>query len=273
MKKIAVTGGKGGTGKSTFSALYSLKLSKKHRVVLCDADVECPNDHLILNAKLKKEKDILEDYPKLDKKKCIKCGTCAKACRANAIFWVKEKFPVFIENVCEACGACFVACPQKAIKAKKKKTGEIFSAKISENLWLVSGLSNPKMIETGPIARKTREFAEKLAMEKKAGFLVVDSAAGMHCPVIAAIIGSENVFAVTEPTPLGEHDLKLMLELLKKLGLKTEIVINKADIGKKELIQRLAKEFSVKIAKEIPYSKDLIRAYSRGKISEMWELI
>ncbi len=52
IKKIAITGGKGGTGKSTFSVLLANKLIKQgHRVALVDVDVECPNDYLLLNQK------------------------------------------------------------------------------------------------------------------------------------------------------------------------------------------------------------------------------
>ena len=42
LKKIAVTGGKGGTGKSTVTVLMANKLIKEgKKVILCDCDVEC----------------------------------------------------------------------------------------------------------------------------------------------------------------------------------------------------------------------------------------
>ena len=45
IKKIAITGGKGGTGKSTVAVLMANKLVKEgKRVVLADCDVECPKD-------------------------------------------------------------------------------------------------------------------------------------------------------------------------------------------------------------------------------------
>ena len=76
MKKIAISGGKGGTGKSTFSILLANKLKKEgKKVILCDCDIECPNDYLILGEKIKvPEKKIYFNFPEIDKKKCKKCG-------------------------------------------------------------------------------------------------------------------------------------------------------------------------------------------------------
>ena len=48
MQTIAVTGGKGGTGKSSFAILLALKkVSEGKRVLLIDCDVECPNDYML----------------------------------------------------------------------------------------------------------------------------------------------------------------------------------------------------------------------------------
>ena len=51
MKTIGITGGKGGTGKSTVATALAFELSKKNKVLLVDADADCPNDHLLLNIK------------------------------------------------------------------------------------------------------------------------------------------------------------------------------------------------------------------------------
>ena len=76
IRKIAITGGKGGTGKSTVAVLLANKLLKEgKKVILCDCDVECPNDYLLVGKKLKKSaKEVFADFPVLDKKKCQKCG-------------------------------------------------------------------------------------------------------------------------------------------------------------------------------------------------------
>ena len=52
--KIAITGGKGGTGKSTVATALAIQLAKRNSVLLFDADVDCPNDHIILSMKRKK---------------------------------------------------------------------------------------------------------------------------------------------------------------------------------------------------------------------------
>ena len=49
MEIIGFTGGKGGTGKSTVATAFAYGLAKNNKVLLVDADVDCPNDHLLLS--------------------------------------------------------------------------------------------------------------------------------------------------------------------------------------------------------------------------------
>ena len=76
MKTIAVTGGKGGVGKSTAAILLANKLrSQGKSVILADLDVECPNDYLLLkkssDGELKKSvESVFAQFPHLDKSKC-----------------------------------------------------------------------------------------------------------------------------------------------------------------------------------------------------------
>ena len=98
--KIAVTGGKGGTGKSTVAISLAVEFARNKKTLLVDADVECPNDHLLLSAKRKKYSNVYQPIPKWDFKKCIKCGKCASVCKQNAIVFVKNKYPAFIKDVC-----------------------------------------------------------------------------------------------------------------------------------------------------------------------------
>jgi len=281
MKTIAVTGGKGGTGKSTVSVLLANKLrAEGKKVVLCDLDVECPNDHLLLGLKLGEPVEkVYAQFPKLDKEKCQKCGLCVSNCRSNAIFQPKGEYPIFMHELCSGCGLCWHLCPYGAIAVEKKITGEIFVSKLKTttqnskpretegNLFLVTGRSVGVVEETAPIVAKTREFAEKTATRVGADYLIFDTAVGMHCGVIRALIDVDEAYAVTEPTPLGAHDLRLILELLGKLEVPAKIILNQADLGARAEIDDIAKEWGVAIAHEILYSKELVEAYSRGALA------
>ncbi len=274
MKIIASTGVKGGVGKSTFAILLAYKLSNQgKKVVLYDADVECPNDNLIINKQLKNPDYVYQDYPVIDEDKCTKCGLCSKNCREHAVFWVKGKYPQFVYDLCTGCGACWVGCPNKAISTKKKISGESFVNKINDNFWLITGRSKVGISETGPIVREVKEKAIKFAKEKQADYLIIDTAPGTHCSVIQALLNCDKIYAVTEPTPLGSHDLGLILKLVERLNIPIEIVLNKSDVGPKKEIENIAKEFNTKISVEIPYSEKLVKAYCEKDLGRVVDLI
>ncbi len=268
MKKIAVTGGKGGTGKSTAAILFANQLVKKGKnVVLADCDVECPNDYLLLGQKLKKPAGkVYAEFPKLIKKKCKKCGLCAKTCKSNAIFQAPGKYPLFIKDLCSACGACWIVCPYGAIEPRKEETGQIFTNKIKNNFWLITGMAKPGLEETGPVVTKVKNFTLNFAKKTKADYILFDTAPGIHCPVVSALLDCDLAYCVTEPTPMGAADLNLILDLCKKLKVPAKVILNQADLGDKRKISPVVKKFKTKIEKEIPYSRELVEAYSKGKL-------
>ncbi len=241
--------------------------------MLCDCDVECPNDHLLLRQKLMNGEPIYQEFPKLDKNKCKKCGICFKVCRENAIFWIKGKEPTFLYDLCTGCGACWIACPNKAIIKKKTIVGEFFVNKVRKNFWLLTGKSKPGITETGPIVREVKKRALDFAKSIKADIVIVDTSVGSHCNVVQALIGCDEVYAVTEPTPLGAYDLEVMLELAKKLDLDVKVVLNKANMGNENLIRNVVRKYGKKIVKKIPYSEELVKAYCERKLDKMVMLL
>jgi len=297
MKTIAISGGKGGVGKSTIAVLLANRFVKKgKRVILCDCDVECPNDYLLLGQKLKRpEKKIYTEFPKLNKKKCKKCGLCVKTCRSNAIFLprsepkvllrgqVPGQYPIFIRDLCSGCGACWSVCPHKAIEPKKEETGKIYLNKIRnpksetrnkfqipnskfQTFWLITGVAKAGLEETGPVVAKVKEFALDFAKKIKADYVLLDTAAGTHCPVISSLMNCDLVYAITEPTPMGAHDLNLILDLCKKIKVPVKIILNQANLGDKTRIKKIAKKYKIKIEREIPWSKEIVKAYSKGQL-------
>jgi len=270
MLQVAITGGKGGVGKSTIAVLLAIRLSGKQKVVLIDADVEGPNDYLLLNQQLKKPVEkIFAKFPILDRNKCQRCGLCAQKCRFNAIFAPVGKYPVFLHELCANCGLCWRICPFGAIKIRKKIIGRIFDSKISNNLHLITGRTVGIVDETGPIVSALRKYGLKRAEKLKAETILIDTAPGTHCNVIHALLNVDRALAVTEPTPLGAHDLKLILKLLKVLKIPVEIVLNQADLGDRKLIDKIAQKAGIEIKFEILYSKKIAKLYSEGQLDKL----
>ena len=103
--------------------------------------------------------------------------------------------------------------------------------------------------------------------------MILDTAPGAHCSVAQALIGCDKIYAVTEPTPLGAYALQTILELAQKMGIQAEVVLNKAGVGNKRIIEEVAQKFETRIVIEIPYSEELVRAYCRGELEKMVNLV
>jgi MinD superfamily P-loop ATPase len=260
-KKIAITGGKGGTGKSTVATALALILSENKKVLLIDADVDCPGDDLLLGIKLKKVKDVKSMIPVFNFEKCSRCGKCAAVCPEKAIVFVEGKNPIFIPEQCIGCRACKIVCPRKAITESSQAIGEIFIGQ-KDNLTLLSGKMKIGVEESSLVVNAVKKFYEE--WREDFDYIIIDTAAGTHCPVIAALSGSDRALAIVEPTPLGSHDLNLILSLTKKLKIKTQVVINRSDIGLKDSIEKVVEKYNTKIIAEIPYSQDIEKKYCSG---------
>jgi len=257
--KIAITGGKGGTGKSLVATSLAVEFAKKNKTILLDVDVECPNDHLLLSVKRKQFTKIYQPIPKWDFDKCIKCGKCASVCKQNAIVFVKDKYPAFVKDICIGCRACLVACPENAISETKKEIGTVYIGK-NYNVDLISGELKLGELASGEVVAEVRKYSEEINKKINADVILIDSAAGIGCPVIASLVGVDYIVAVTEPTPSALHDLKRVLYLANHFQIKHGIIINKYDLAEKFClkIEKFAKENNIAIIGKIPYKKDFV---------------
>jgi MinD superfamily P-loop ATPase len=264
--KITITGGKGGVGKSMVATSLAVESARQNKTMLVDADAECPNDHLLLSIERKKYINVYLSIPKFDYKKCTKCGKCALVCKRGAIVWVKGKYPAFVKDNCIGCMACLSACPYGAIRETKKEIGKIYTGK-NYNVNLVSGELKLGELASGEVVAEVRKYSDKINEKVKAETMIIDSSPGIGCPVIASLVGTDYIVAVTEPTPSALFDLKRVLYLADHFRIKHGIVINKFDLEKSfcSKIEKFAKINRIPIIGRIPYRKDFVKSTIKMK--------
>ncbi|MBW2682657.1 MAG: 4Fe-4S binding protein, partial [Deltaproteobacteria bacterium] len=109
MRELVIISGKGGTGKTCLTAAFA---SLAQNSVLCDADVDAANLHLLMDPKIKKSTDFMGgSIAKIRTADCTECGRCLELCKFEAI---SEDFVVDAIS-CEGCGVCVDLCPEQAI--------------------------------------------------------------------------------------------------------------------------------------------------------------
>jgi MinD superfamily P-loop ATPase len=249
---ITVASGKGGTGKTTVATNLARSLE---RVQIIDCDVEEPNAHLFLNPHLDKRLSVTVSIPRIDESKCTHCGRCAEACEFNALVVLPQTVLVF-DELCHGCGACSYICPEGAITEEEKEIGTV-EVGTAEHIAFVQGWLNVGEPMAVPIIRMEKSFMQNNRT------IILDAPPGTSCPVIETVKGSDVCLLVTEPTPFGLNDLKLAVEMLKQLRIPMGMVINRADVGNKD-VYAYSKQEEIPILLEIPMDRKIAHLYSEG---------
>ena len=255
--KLVVASGKGGVGKSMLASVLATLFSKKKKIIAIDADVDAPNLHLWLGQGEnwdKVEKIATNERPVIDEKKCNLCGKCATICAFGAMKIKKKKLEVN-NFFCEGCGACEAICPQKAIHMEPVENGEIRIKKNLAGFPLISAQLYPGETGSGKVVDEIKKRAGEFNYE----MIVIDSAAGTGCPVIAALNGADTAVLVTEPTLSGLSDLRRVLKIVNHFQLPFFIVINKWDLNSGFSLD-IEKEFKQNIIGKISYDKGIFKA-------------
>jgi MinD superfamily P-loop ATPase len=259
MKTITILSGKGGVGKSSIAASLAVLLAKKEKIVAVDCDVDASNLALVLGVKnLRNQKEISTNEKAFVNEKARNCKNIIDVCTFSAISWNKKKnLPEINKFLCEGCGACQLLCPQ-GIELKKVKNAIIGEAKTNYDFPLVFG--QLKMGESG--SGKVVNEVKKLAETKNADTMVIDSAAGIGCPVIASVQGSDYVIAVTEPSPSALSDLKRALQIVEHFRIPYGIIINKYDLNENfsKKIEKFMQKYKIPLLGKIPYDKKFVEA-------------
>ncbi len=260
MKELVVISGKGGTGKTSLMAAFASLAENK---VLCDADVDAADLHLLMDPDIKERHDFQGGSTAIiNPNKCTQCGLCRDLCRWNAI---SEAFKVdSIE--CEGCGVCVDFCPEEAIDFPIKTCGE----------WYISNTRFGPMVHarlgiaeenSGKLVTIVRQEARKLAEKNKLDLLITDGPPGVGCPVIASVGGASAVLIVSEPTVSGLHDMERVAQLAAHFKVPGMVCVNKFDLNpdQTDAIEKLAKENNMTVVGRVPFDRVFTESMVKGQ--------
>ncbi len=252
---ISIASGKGGTGKTLVATSLALALKDTMPVMLLDCDVEEPNDHIYVKARLTRTSLVAVPVPHVDESMCTSCGVCQNVCAFNAIAVLGSSVLVFKE-LCHGCGACTRFCPVEAITEVPHEIGVVEEG-VADGFLFVDGVLTIGQPMAPPIIRKVRQRGVR------DGVTIIDASPGTSCPVVEAVGGSDFCLLVTEPTPFGLHDLRLAVETMRELGIPHGAIINRAGIGDTRT-EEFCRSEGIPILMTIPFDRRIAESYSRG---------
>jgi MinD superfamily P-loop ATPase len=257
--------GKGGVGKTTVAVSFATHMARRGgKVLLADLDVEEPNAGLFLEKQLIDSADAVVYRPQWKEDLCILCGKCQGFCAFNAIAAL-PKYVIVFPELCHSCYACSELCPASALPMIPVRIGQIQQYSVNEHLVFIEGRLDIGQEIASILVRQTRDKALQEAQAAGMQWLVFDAAPGTACASREAMIKSDAVILVTEPTPFGLHDMSLAFRMVKASGKPCAIVVNKDSPGYAG-IEQFAREEQVPIIARIPYNSELAQSYSVGSI-------
>ncbi len=252
---IAVASGKGGTGKTTVATNLAVSEACRRPVQFLDLDVEEPNAHLFLKPEIRERMAVCSRVPRIDYQSCNLCGICGDVCAFNALVPLAEEV-LFFPELCHSCGACSYFCPEKAIDEVEREIGVIEKGQTGDMAFAHGKLS------IGEVAAPTVIKSLKQHVAKDA-LVIMDCPPGASCPVVESVKNADFCLLVTEPTPFGLSDLKLMVDLLDELKIPAGIVINRYREGW-DRIDRYAEEIGIPVLMRIPFDREIAFSYAEG---------
>ena len=260
MREIVIVSGKGGTGKTSLAAAFAA-LAKNG--ILCDADVDAADLHLLMQPEVKERTDFMGGSKAvINPDLCTGCGTCRTLCRFDAISDRHEVDPIR----CEGCGVCVDFCPEQAIDFPVQRCGEwyISATRFGPMVHARLGIAEENSGRLVSLVRtKTRQLAEARGLE----LILTDGPPGIGCPVIAAIGGATALVIVVEPTVSGIHDMERVVDLAAHFRVPGMVIVNKYDLNVEmtETIEQLAVKRNLVVLGRVPFDPVFTRSMVQGQ--------
>jgi MinD superfamily P-loop ATPase len=258
--KIAIGSGKGGTGKTTVAA--ALVSIWREPLIAVDLDVEAPNLHLFLNPAIDDCVTAGMEIPVVDETKCTYCRKCSEICQFKAISVLGEVVLTFPE-MCHGCGGCIAVCPEGALTPGSRDLGEICWGRAAHAGFLMGRLRIGEAMSP-PLMRSVKaKLGEMLADSPHD--VIIDAPPGVSCPAVNAVMDTDAILLVTEPTPFGLYDLKLAHAAFAPMGKPMGVVINRHGLGSDD-VETYCLENHLPVMAKIPYDRRIAEVYSDGQI-------
>ncbi len=263
MRELVIISGKGGTGKTSLTAAFATLAAQEQRSILCDADVDAADLHLLMQPEIKTRTDFMGgNKAQINPDLCTGCGTCLPLCRFGAI---NERFEVDPIR-CEGCGVCVDFCPAEAIDFPLQRCGEwyISDSRFGPMVHARLGIAEEN---SGKLVSLVRKEVRQLAEEQGRDLILTDGPPGIGCPVIAAIGGATALVIVVEPTVSGLHDMERVIDLAAHFKVPGMIVVNKSDLNPEmtQVIEEAAQKRNVTLVGRVPFDPVFTHAMVEGK--------
>lgn len=260
IRELVVLSGKGGTGKTSLTASFA---ALAQGCVLCDADVDAADMHLLMAPKIMSRVEFIGgSLATIDKDRCTECGECQRLCRYGAI---SDDF--IVDRIgCEGCGVCFDLCPAQAIDFTPQVCGEWYRSRTRFGPMIHAQLGIAQE-NSGRLVSLVRKEAMAFAEKSGADLILTDGPPGIGCPVIASLGGATAAVLVVEPTRSGLHDLQRVTGLLNHFRVPGMLIINKFDLYPEICgeIEAFAQNHQLRLIGHIPFDPEVTRAMVEGQ--------
>lgn len=252
---IVVASGKGGTGKTTVATALAAVAAERRPVQFLDLDVEEPNAHLVLKPRLQRVAEVTRPLVKVDQELCTRCGICAEFCAFNALIVTREGVLVFPE-LCHGCGVCSYYCPVHAMTEEPRHVGDIEGGELP-GLAFLQGKLDLGAVATPAVIAAVKERIQPQRL------VVADAPPGTSCAAVEALRHADYCLLVTESTRFALADLRLVVELARRLGIPVGLVINRCPPGER-LISGYAEEEGLPVLGRIPFDRRIALECGNG---------
>lgn len=250
---IAVLSGKGGAGKTTVASRLAQAAALETKVRFADADAEEPNAALMLRPATGEAVPVESQVAVVDPDLCNGCGECVERCAFQALSLVGGKARAS-ESLCHGCDLCRRICTRHAIAMLPRRIGTLLGGKADT-------LKRGKTVEGIEFLEGRLDVGQPRATEIVKAVMdalprqdetIVDGPPGCACTAMLVARRSAFCLLVAQPTPMGVHDLELVLEMTERLEHPRAIVINRSHPRGDALVEEVARRRWVPILGRIP---------------------